>query len=436
MSLTVTLKDIAKLRDTKFDHTTHPGIPEGGFIRFCDVLGSDKSIADTARLTAGKLDLTEYTSGKRKPEDDVKLLRHLMRHVHTSPFEFGEVVVKMRVPMDTWRQMVRHRTFNVNEYSTRYSPAIDDTSEVPAGEWRQQAASNRQGSAGFLDKWPEELLNEFQRYLEDDRDDGGPVLELQFPEYLTNIFIERLRHNLTISPRYLQAALAREDASPPDSPFRGCTFFGSELIEGTDAQIVYSLWKSFLETKGLPVESGATHDYSVLQDCLSSLELSHHKQSRAFYNFLLQANVAREQARRDLPLSTFTEVVWKADVHNIFHFLKLRLAPEAQLEVRAYAQAFAEIVKTLFPFAYAAFEDYRLYAVTLSRMEFDNLLETLAGLLAKNKVAVESAQTEAGGNPREFLQKMLVPETNTISGRELNEYLDKFKPLLARLSIS
>lgn len=435
--LTVTLRDIANLRDNKFDHTTHPGIPEGGFLCFVDVLGSDKALADAARLTAGKLDFAERNKGKpRNPDDDVKLIRHLMRHMHTSPMEFGEIVVKIRVPMDTWRQMVRHRTFNVNEYSTRYSPAIDDTSEVQVGEWRQQASSNRQGSSGVLSSWSDKLITEFTDYLQYDRTDGGAVLELQEPELLSSILIARLRHNLTINPRQLNKQLSKEEGSEKEHPLRGFDFYGSPFVNVGDAQIVYSLWLSFLELKGLPIVSNAPVDYSLVQECLTALELTHHKQSRSCYNFLLENNVAREQARRDLPLSTFTEVVWKADVHNIFHFLKLRLAPEAQLEVRAYAQAFAEVVKTLFPVAYAAFEDYRLHAVSLSRMEFNNLLEVMTKLLSQNKVAVEAAKTTAGGNPNEYLHQMLVPESNEISGRELNEYIDKFVPLLSRLGIS
>src|SRR6185369_3355328 len=75
---------------------------------------------------------------------------YLLRHRHTTPFEMAEVKLLVRVPMDCWRQWIRHRTANVNEYSTRYSLAIDATQTTPADQWRTQAASNRQGSDGWL----------------------------------------------------------------------------------------------------------------------------------------------------------------------------------------------------------------------------------------------------------------------------------------------
>ena len=81
--------------------------------------------------------------------EDRGLIRYLMRHHHTTPFEMCEVKLHVRVPMDCWRQWIRHRTANVNEYSTRYSIAIDSVQRTPANEWRKQAKGNRQGSLGI-----------------------------------------------------------------------------------------------------------------------------------------------------------------------------------------------------------------------------------------------------------------------------------------------
>ena len=432
-------KVIAELRKKVFDHASHPDIPLGGYVKFVDVLGSDKAIASTARLTAGTID--ERLLAARAAEDDERLIRRLMRDVHTSPFEFCEVVVKLRLPMDTWRQMVRHRTANVNEYSTRYSPAIDDTSKVIPGEWRQQSSSNRQGSSGYLDCWPDKLVSEFVAYLADDKAEGGPVCELQYPDYLNCIFVERLRHGLSINPKILRnGALEQEDCNKT-SPLRSCSFFGSALVDLDDCGIVYTLWCCFLETKGMSIKINRVDtDYSTPQDCLTAIEKNSHHDSRVFYNFMLDAGVAREQARRDLPLSTFTEVVWKCDLHNICHFLKLRMAPEAQLEVRAYAGVLADIVKTLFPVTYRAFEDYRLNAVTLSRMEFENLIATLGGLinqtdLSKRLIGSVPLQTEE--SLTSFLQAVLVPQTNEITNKsELNAYISKFRSLMDELKIT
>ena len=92
-----------------------------------------------------------YGEGTRKVSDDRTLIRYLMRHRHTTPFEMVELKFLVRVPMDCWRQWIRHRTASVNETSTRYSIAIDAAQQTPPGEWRKQAQSNRQGSEGPIE---------------------------------------------------------------------------------------------------------------------------------------------------------------------------------------------------------------------------------------------------------------------------------------------
>ena len=116
---------------------------DDGFIRVVDYMGSDESIVQAARVSYGK--------GTKKIHEDRGLIRYLMRHHHTTPFEMCEIKFHVRVPMDCWRQWIRHRTANVNEYSTRYSVAIDSAQTTPEDEWRFQAVGNRQGSSGFAD---------------------------------------------------------------------------------------------------------------------------------------------------------------------------------------------------------------------------------------------------------------------------------------------
>src|SRR5713101_9554698 len=103
------------------------GIPikvlDDGFIRVVDYMGSDESIVQAARVSYGK--------GTKKIHEDRGLIRYLMRHRHTTPFEMCELKLHVRVPMDCWRQWVRHRTANINEYSTRYSVAIDAAQRTP-----------------------------------------------------------------------------------------------------------------------------------------------------------------------------------------------------------------------------------------------------------------------------------------------------------------
>src|ERR1043165_1638996 len=115
-------------------------VQDDGFVRVVDYLGSDASIVQAARVS--------YGAGTKSVHEDAGLIRYLMRHRHTTPFEMCEIKLHVRVPMDTWRQWIRHRTANVNEYSTRYSVAIAACATTPPRAWRLQSGGNRQGSEG------------------------------------------------------------------------------------------------------------------------------------------------------------------------------------------------------------------------------------------------------------------------------------------------
>src|ERR1043165_1942355 len=117
---------------------------DDGFVALVDCMGDDQSVVQAARVS--------YGAGTKKVSDDRSLIRYLLRHRHTTPFEMAEIKLLVRVPMDCWRQWIRHRTANVNEYSTRYSLAIDATQTTPPNQWRSQAATNRQGSGEPLDE--------------------------------------------------------------------------------------------------------------------------------------------------------------------------------------------------------------------------------------------------------------------------------------------
>ncbi|MDR0871213.1 MAG: FAD-dependent thymidylate synthase [Planctomycetaceae bacterium] len=225
---------------------------DDGFVCLVDVMGSDRAIVQAARVS--------YGEGTKSVSDDRTLLRYLMRHQHTTPFEMAEIKLLVRVPMDCWRQWIRHRTASVNEYSTRYSIAIDAAYSTEPDAWRTQSQTNRQGS--------------------------GILLGTAAGQQLTNE------------------------------------------------------------------------------------EQAFHKQARDLYEHRIGLGVAREQARKDLPLSTYTEAYWKIDLHNLFRFLGLRMEASAQWEIREYATVIGEqIVKPLFPLSWEAFADYLLESVRLSKLE-------------------------------------------------------------------
>lgn len=299
-----------------------------GFICLVDVMGDDSAIVQAARVSYGKdarlLPLSEYCfkdwtevleemkqcpgNVQKELYDARGLIRRLMHDSHTSPFEMVEFKFKIRVPMDCWRQWIRHRTANVNEYSTRYSEAIDSQQTTSPEEWRLQAKDNKQGSKGLLTEWPPCQIN---------YDD-------ELRAWVINGFVDK--YDLKGSQYYI---------------------FGDKDKQCTPGQL------------------------------LTQLEDELHEHSTEIYNLRLYLGVAREQARKDLPLSTYTEAYWKCDLHNIFNFLRLRLDPHAQLEIRLFANAMYEIIKQVCPVACEAFEDYILQAKKFSRMEMVIIRELL-----------------------------------------------------------
>jgi thymidylate synthase (FAD) len=235
---------------------------DDGFVRLVDYMGDDGAVVQAARVS--------YGIGTKKVQEDRGLIRYLMRHQHSTPFEMCELKLHVRVPMDTWRQWIRHRTANVNEYSTRYSLAIDAAQRTAPGDWRTQATGNRQGSG---DKLPEDL--------------GARLTQSE-----------------------------------------------TDLLRAT----------------------------------------------RDAYEARIAAGVAREQARKDLPLSTYTEAYWKIDLQNLLHFLHLRMDDHAQEEIRAYAATIGhEIVANWVPHVWEAFLDYRVKAVHLSGIEAEVMAALASG---------------------------------------------------------
>src|SRR5438093_2334357 len=115
---------------------------DDGFVRVVDYMGSDAAIVQAARIS--------YGAGTKHVSEDRGLIRYLLRHRHTTPFEMCEIKLHVRVPMDCWRQWIRHRTANVNEYSTRYSEAVDAAQTTPSDQWRLQSTVNKQGSDSVI----------------------------------------------------------------------------------------------------------------------------------------------------------------------------------------------------------------------------------------------------------------------------------------------
>ena len=234
-------------------------IHQHGFVRLVDIMGSDGDIADAARVSYGK--------GTRAVSDNRNLIRYLVRHKHTSPLEMASVKFHLKLPIFVMRQLVRHRTAKINEYSGRYSVMSDDC-YIPELEYIQpQSTTNKQGRGGELsDGWKEKYKN--------------------------------IISDITTKTKIAYRTLVGEES------------FGDP-------------------------------------------------------------GLSRELARTVLPVSNYTECYWKIDLHNFFHFCKLRMDSHAQQEIRDYAIPMFEMVKPYFPIATEAFEDYSLESKSFSRMEMN-----------------------------------------------------------------
>ncbi len=129
-------------------------------------------------------------------------------------------------------------------------------------------------------------------------------------------------------------------------------------------------------------------------ELLTKQEQRFHEESRRLYEQRLSLGVAREQARKDLPLSTYTEAYWKVDLHNLFHFLRLRMDSHAQLEIRTYANAILKLIEPIVPISCEAFQDYRLDAMTLSGPEIQWIYSRLTGKAVVTKTLSDRERKE------------------------------------------
>lgn len=258
-----------------------------GFVRLVDVMGDDAAIVQAARVS--------YGSGTKQVHEDRGLIRYLLRHAHTTPFEMVEFKFHIKLPIFVARQWIRHRTANVNEYSGRYSEMKDEFYVPSADQVRPQSTLNKQGRA--------------------------------------------------------------EEA----------------------------------------------FDHEAATDIITSLEQSQRQQYDEYQSYL-ERGLAREIARIALPVSNYTEWYWKIDLHNLFHFLRLRIDSHAQYEIRVYGEAMAAIVKQVVPMAWEAFEDYMLHARRFSAPE----LRVLASLAESFTMAIEDLEAFGlkGREAREFLDKL------------------------------
>jgi thymidylate synthase (FAD) len=243
----------------KILYQVYPAL-DNGFIRVVDYMGDDQAVVQAARVSYGK--------GTSRVSEDRGLIRYLMRHRHSTPFEMCEIKLHVKLPMFIARQWIRHRTASINEYSARYS-VLDKEFYIPnAKDLAVQSKTNMQGRGGVLSE-----------------KDSNEALEM----------LKRDAENCFETYEYL-------------------------LNERSNGDIIDS------NRDGL----------------------------------------ARELARINLTLNTYTQWYWKTNLHNLMNFIYLRADSHAQYEIRVYADIIYEIMKAWVPITAEAFNSYRSGSVELS----------------------------------------------------------------------
>jgi len=267
-------------------------ILDHGFIRVVDYMGNDSSIVQAARVSYGK--------GTKKVNTDSGLIKYLMRHWHSTPFEMCEIKYHVKLPIFIARQWIRHRTANVNEYSARYS-ILDKEFYLPSQEnLAAQSQSNRQGR--------------------------GDVLEGKQAKKVLDLL-------------------------------------------KTDAERTYNNYEEMLNER---------YDGSIIDE--------------------KEIGLARELARMNLTLNTYTQWYWKTDLLNLMNFLRLRADHHAQYEIRAYADVMLDTLKRWVPITYEAFMDYRVGGTEVSSK--GKLV--IQKLIKKENITIE----ESGLSKREWNELM------------------------------
>jgi thymidylate synthase (FAD) len=285
-----------RVTSPELEKVLYEAIPvlDHGFIRVIDYMGDDSSIVQSARVSYGK--------GTKKVSTDEGLIRYLMRHWHSTPFEMCEIKYHVKLPIFIARQWIRHRTANVNEYSARYS-ILDKEFYIPAKEQLSaQATNNRQGRGDLITG---EQADEVLKILKD------------------------------------------------------------------DAVRTYDNYEKMLNER---------FDGTIIDEKKSGL--------------------ARELARMNLTLNSYTQWYWKTDLLNLMNFLFLRGDSHAQYEIRVYAEKMLDTVKKWVPITHAAFLDYRVGAAHLSSKG----LKIIKSMINGNKISYE----DSGLSKREWNELMTV----------------------------
>lgn len=335
-----------------------------GFIGLVDFMGDDARIVNSARVSYGK--------GTKKVRKDRGLIRYLMRHRHTTPFEMVELMFHVKAPIFVFRQWHRHRTASINEYSGRYS-ILEDEMYIPEHDQAApQSTANHQGR---------------QDHRLDDND------------YLAILAaVEQIFQESYSTYEYLVGSTK----TPPDA------------INTRRLWIEESAVKAAVEVR----KNMMTREEGLSDDEAAAMLEDKIKEYYAANELAIVGDdfpgLAKELARIVLPVATYSQMYWKANLKNLLHFIGLRSDPHAQYEIRVYSDIMLEMITPIVPWAVEAFLDYQMNGANLSVFEVD-AVKAMVDIMKNDTTNVgewlTSTLKEKGASQREideFLVKVAV----------------------------
>ena len=415
-----------------------------GYVALLEVMGSDEAIVNAARISYNR----------RGESEDRALIRYLLRHRHTTPFEMGVMKFEVKMPIFVARQWVRHRTASINEMSARYTE-LPNEMFVPESVALQSTMNNQgredggitpEESSWYTDRikiandhsyseyesllvkgvslhlhgyvkllevmGSDEVIVDAARISYDRRGKSADRILIRYllrHRHTTPFEMGVLRFEVKM-PIFVARQWIRHRTASINEMSARYTELPNEMFVPESVALQSTMNNQGREDGGITPEESSwyTDRIKIAND-----------HSYSEYESLLVKGVSREIARGVLPVNIYTKFVWKMDLHNLMHFLDLRLDPHAQKEIRDYAEVIEKLVALHFPISYEAFVDYIKEVYICSRMEID-LLQKLLHFYMYEREAIEPDQAQ------ELLEKIDAKAGANMSKRELAEFRKKF----------
>ena len=328
-----------------------------GFVGLVDFYGDDAAIVNAARVS--------YGAGTKKVREDRGLIRYLLRHLHTTPFEMVDFKFHVKAPIFVFRQWHRHRTFSINEYSARYSVMTDEMYEPTRDNLAPQSTSNRQGREAHM-------LSE---------SDYQAVMAT-----VDHIFEETYQ-------AYKHLLGPNENGDVPSAP---------EAVQRRIDWCKEAAVAAIQATRQRAIE--AEDDVPEVTEEDLEAKIQEYMDQNGVASISTEfPGIARELARMVLPVATYSEMYWKGNLWNLMHFMKLRCDSHAQYEIRVYADALRDLITPHVEWAMEAWTDYLHEAKRLSRMEVEVVRRILVDGVHRPE-DIERLMKEAGCNKREITE--------------------------------